>query len=200
MTANVTSWATATKYITDSTEDVLLLQESKATAQQVAKFRFAAKQSGYNLHSADATGPSQARSAGVIIAARRHLAIKPDSTVPHSSRCMSVTIDTRDLGRVTLASVYAHQGDTWGSDSPAASLMHNILTPLTEEGTRVIIGGDFNTGPYAMQQWLDQHGYPFHVTAQEQDTYLTAQGRSNIDYFIVSLGVLTRPKIVVLSG
>ena len=54
-----------------------------------------------------------------------------------------------------------------------------------------------------MQQWLDQHGYPFHVTAQEQDTYLTAQGRSNIDYFIVSAdlrGVLLRPQIVVLSG
>ena len=141
MTANVTSWASATKYIIDSTEDVLLLQESKATAQQVAKFRFAAKQSGYILHSADATGPSQARSAGVIIASRRHLAIKPDSTVPHSSRCMSVMVDTRDLGRVTLVSTYAHQGDSWGSDSPASCLMHSILTPLTEEGTRVIIGG-----------------------------------------------------------
>ena len=116
---------------------------------------------------------------------------------------MSVTVDTRDLGRITLVSAYAHQGDSWGSDSPASCLMHSILAPLTEEGTRVIMGGDFNTGPYAMQQWLDQHGYPFHVTAQEQDTYLTAQGRSNIDYFIVSAdlrGVLYRPQIVVLSG
>ena len=48
VTANVTSWAAAQRYIMDSTDDILLIQESKSNQSQVHDCRTAAKTAGYN--------------------------------------------------------------------------------------------------------------------------------------------------------
>ena len=51
VTANVSSWQTARKYISDAEEDILMLQETKASDAQVDSFRNAARKKGYILRS-----------------------------------------------------------------------------------------------------------------------------------------------------
>ena len=179
------------------------MQETKAKAAQISAFRFAAQASGYVLTASDAEGKSGARSSGVLIAWRRHLTVKTETVVSPTPRAVAVEVQSRATGTLTVVSAYLPQGSSLGDSSPAAETLHGILQPLAAEGLRAIIAGDFNQPPEKVQEWLTFHDYPFVVVSQEDHTFISATGASNIDYFVASYDVaalLRTPRVLKLSG
>ena len=147
VTASVSSWKTAMKYISDAEEDILMLQETKASDAQVDSFRNAARKKGYILRSHGATGTACARSSGVLIAWNRSLEVTPETGMPSNDRTVSVSIKTRATGRVTLTTMYLPPGNALAQDSTGSEVLHSVLAKATDTGERLLVGGDFNTIP-----------------------------------------------------
>ena len=203
VTANVTGWESAKNYIRQATADILMLQEVKASTTQAEGFKEQARQIGYAYHATPATGDLKHKSAGALIAWKRHMAVQQDRQTAQNERCATVTLTTREMGEVTIGSIYLNQGDPFRDGSPAESLMQQTFAQARDFGTRMIVGGDYNQNPATIQQWIIANEMPLTVMYQEKDTFVSTGGRSNIDFFVVSqevASVLDRPQIVRLSG
>ena len=96
VTANVTSWKSAQDYIKSVSEDFVLLQEIKASESQANNFRETAAKCGYVFHTGGSIA-SKVRSAGVMVAWRRHLAVKPQHFVHEDDRFAAVMVKTRGI-------------------------------------------------------------------------------------------------------
>ena len=105
ISANVTSWKSAKRFVQDARDDILMIQESKATKEQIEEYRTMANRNGYAVRGGEAKG----RSAGVILAWKRHLAVKEDPICATNDRVVTMTLRTRCMGEVVIGSLYAPQ-------------------------------------------------------------------------------------------
>ena len=101
--------------------------------------------------------------------------------MPSNERTVSITIRTKATGRVTLTTIYLPPKNALAQDSTGSEVLHNVLTKAVDNGDRLLLGGDFNTPPEQMAEWLEDQGYPFRVLCQSSPTYVAAAGSSNID-------------------
>ena len=90
VTANVTSWQSAQSFVCGAQADVIFVQETKASDTQAKNFRNRARQAGFNFESAAASGEANARSAGVMLAWKRHLACTHSAVVQSTDRTVGV--------------------------------------------------------------------------------------------------------------
>ena len=198
----MSSWKAAQDYIADAAQDILMLQETKASDIQIEGFRSKAKKKGYILKAHKAMGAAHARSAGVLVAWKRTLEVTPHPDMPSNERTVAVNIRTKATGSVTLATIYLPPGNPLAHDSTGSEVLHEVLSKATENGDRLVLGGDFNVSPVRMAEWLQEQGYPFKVLCHDGPTYVVSTGSSNIDYFIVSpelQAVMAKPQLVPLS-
>ena len=110
VTANVTGWETAKNYLQHADAEFIMLQEVKATDAQADGFRAMALRRGLAFKSSAALGVQKRRSAGVMVAWRRHMAVNTDSPIPENERFVAVQLKTQELGQVLMGSLYLHQG------------------------------------------------------------------------------------------
>ena len=75
ITANVSSWKDAQRYILNARSPIMMIQETKASAQDTEAFRPDAVRHGLNFAAHPAAGDANARSGGVLVAWQRHLAV-----------------------------------------------------------------------------------------------------------------------------
>ena len=170
--------------------------------QQVNTFRKTARKQGYILHAQAAKGNPKSRSCGVLVAWRKHLAVQPDAGLPQSDRVVSVAINTKATGKIIVTSIYLPPKTTLAPGTLGHEIIQEVLSTASDKGIRTILGGDFNISPKLMAKWLTDNGHPHKVLCQHRNTYVAANGASNIDYFVVSpelAAIMTEPQIMHLS-
>ena len=145
-TANVTSWPTAKLVLRHSKADVLFLQEHKASENQIKAFN-AERQAQYRLHAAPAShsegADARARSAGTAVAVRPHLSFTPVEHDSYQGRFALGHLQTKLLGSVTVASIYAPVGSTLEPGAPADNLLHQVFEALLAQRRPAVLGGRF---------------------------------------------------------
>ena len=180
-TANVSSWGGALSALQQIDADVLMLQEHKGEAAQIAAHR-RARGAAYLLHALDGHGPRQGRSCGVAIAVKPHLAYRPLQLEGQRGRVCGGILRTAALGEILLATVYAPDGGNLAPGSPADVCLAGVLDAVRAHCLPTIIGGDFNKSPSAVAQWLQQQGSALQVWATPGPTFRGGTGSTNIDF------------------
>ena len=125
----------------DAHDEVLLLQETKATKKSLQEFRIKAKKRGYILHGHAYEDDSKSHSCGVLIAWKTHLEVRPSAEMPSSNRTTSICLKTRAAGWITLASAYLPPKSDLAPGTTGAEIMQSILSAAEQQGARLIVGG-----------------------------------------------------------
>ena len=128
----------------NSQAPLMMIQETKASAHDLLKFRTIAQLHGLAFSAQPASGQANARSGGVMVAWRRHLAVDTKPAFVASNRSVSATLRTRHLGDVVVCSLYLHQGQPLHEAGLNDALLHSVLDPLRDGGASVLLGADWN--------------------------------------------------------
>jgi exonuclease III len=154
--------------------DILLLQETKITADKLPALRQHLAGYGFYVHAAPASTTAKGGiSGGALIAWRRHLDTWTPATHTWTNRVAAWGFTITGLGRFLLGSVYGHVG--------TAELTQQLLRRIYDSHSGfVLLGGDFNIPDQEMHRHLHVE-YPRLQVFPFGPTCTTSTGTTCID-------------------
>ena len=184
VTANVTAWSSATKWLEedgDSFELLCIQEHHLSSSDDIKSAKANGLLKGFQSCLAPAldTGLGDGTTGGVGFIWPHHVRIICPGDIIQCHWGMSVQLDHHSLGQIIVVSFYGHPKDK----IITFRRLDDILQKLCDTGFSFIIAGDFNVSCEDMASWLPDN-YPHTQIREAGDSCFTATGSTTIDYFI----------------
>ncbi len=204
--ANTTGWGPLQRLMMDTEADVLLAQEHKLTAGDIAAASDWAMRRGWKSLWAEAVETSEGgRSGGVVVLARSHLGLAPPPWGDHivsKARAVAATMEAPGCRPTVLVSAYLIDGVGPGAANrkilaDIGRRLHSLGHAAGEDHGKhlgpmpCIVAGDFNMVP----EQLAETGFADSVNATivaprtARGTCRAANSGRVLDYFLVTNGL-----------
>ncbi len=195
-TANTTGWGPLRRRLDETSAHVLVAQETWVLLAQVAEASTWARRHGWTSIWAPACiGPGGGASGGVALFVRKEFGLREPSVGSHiiwEGRAVMGILDVPGHRPTIITSAYLIDGE--GLSGGNGIILDHIGMAVRAQGVgyQFIIGGDFQNSPSA----VNGHGLPVAIGGKvvaadtARGTYRAPRGATNIDFFIISAGLV----------